>query len=249
MKKALILLLLLPGVLCAQKVSVENDTVYKDAVPYCLILKQGEALSPIYSIRTLTNVEIAVAKSDPSVGTNSAGVAYERITFTGSGAIAHFANGIPFVKRLAKAIVENNLIVDNAINPEGEKRFLALYPSQIKDQATVVVNVNTSGPDYTTVERNRSAAVMEINGTISQGGTTIGRCTSSDNNSGGKISTTIKYYLQNGVQCATATCDNIGAKTATVVTLKDNRTHTVNITNSAVKEKEIAQWLADNYYL
>lgn len=65
----------------------------------------------------------------------------------------------------------------------------------------------------------------------------------------GKGVATITFYLPNWVQCAEATCDNIGAKTAAVITRKDNRSNTIPISNSAIKEKEIAEWLSENYYL
>lgn len=249
MKKFLILLGLIPTLGFSQKVKVEGDTVFKDNVPYCLIVKQGEALSPVYSIRTLNNTEVAMAKTDDAVPPVENGTGYLRITFSGSGAISHFGNGIPTVKRLAKALVESDVIKDNAINPEGEKRFVMLYPNKIVNQPTVIVNVNTTGPDYTPVQRNKSGFLNAVNGNISQGGTNIGTYSTANSYSGGKSVSTTTYSLANGVQCAVATYDNIGAKSASVRTLRDNVTRTVTINNSAMSEKEIAEWLSTNGYL
>jgi len=249
MKKILFVLLLVSSAATAQVATLEKDTIYKDGKPYGLLTKTGKMGNTVYSIRSLTNAELAVVKFDEATQAQGATNGYHRLTFLGSGAFGHFYPGLNTAKGIAKVVVENDLIKDNAINPEGEKRFLALYPNQIKNQPSVVVNVNNGGPDYTPVERSRNMPVMEANGTISQGGTNIGTCITSVAYMEGRGTATIKFYLLNGVQCAAATCDNIGAKTATVVTMKDNRSHTVTITNSAVKEKEIAQWLADNYYL
>lgn len=249
MKKLLILLALVPVAGFSQKVKVEGDTIFKDNVAYCLIVKQGEALSPVYSVRTLNNTEVAIAKTDDAIAPAENGTGYLRITFSASGAIAHFGNGIPTVKRLAKALVESDVIKDNAINPEGEKRFVMLYPNKTVNQPTVIVNVNTAGPDYTPVQRNKSGFLNAVNGSISQGGTTIGSYSTANNYSGGKGMSTTTYSLPNGVQCAVATYDNIGAKSASVRTLRDNVTRNITINNSAMSEKEIAEWLSVNGYL
>lgn len=249
MKNAIIILLLSATSLSAQVTTLEKDTIYKDGKAYGLLIKTGKMANAVYSVKTLTNVELAVVKYDAAteqpVGSNG----FFRFTFLGTGAFGHFHPGLNVPKSIAAMVVENDLINNNAINPEGEKRFLALNPSQIKNQPSVVINVNTSNTDYTTAERNRSTMIFDSNGTLSQSSVTIGTYTSSVDHSGGKSTSTIKYFLPTGVQCATATCDNTGAKTATVITMKDNRTHLVNITNSAVKEKEIAKYLADNFYL
>ncbi len=248
-KKLLILLALIPTLAIAQKVKVDGDTVYKDEAPYCLILKQGTGLAPVYSIRTLTNVEIATVIQDDAVPANEQKTAYVRITFTASGAISHFGNTIPLVKRLAKALVESDVVGTNGSNPEGEKRFVSLYPNKIVNQATVIVNINTNGPDYTPVTRSKVNSIRALNGKLSQGGTDIGTYATSNTMSGGKSVSTTTYSLPNGVQCAVATYDNIGAKTASVRTLRDNATHTVTIKNSAMSEQEIADWLSTNGYL
>lgn len=250
MRKTLILLLsLLPFASQAQEVKLENDTIYKDGKAYGLILKQGKMGNATFSLRTLTNTEIAVAKFDEATKSEDGKAGgYYRLTFMGSGAFGHFA-GLNTAKTLAKIAVENDLIKDNAVNPEGEKRFLALYPSQLKNQPTVIVNVNTNSPDYTPVERSKMGSVMAINGKLTQGGVDIGTYSSSTSYSGGKGTQTTLYKLPNGVQCASATYDNIGAKSATVRTMRDNQTHTVTIKNSAMSEQEIAEWLSVNGYL
>jgi hypothetical protein len=252
MKKILLFTLLLPALLSAQTVKVDNDTMYKDNVAYGLLVKTGKGSASVYSIRTLTNTEIAVAKFDRETQKPDGTGGSYRFTFLGSGAFGHLTPGFNVPKSLASAVIENNLIVDNALNPEGEKRFLAVYPAQQlqSGQPTVIVNVtNNNSPDYTTVERNRSMMIIEANGQLRQGGVDIGTCTTTNSCSGGKTTALIKYFLPNGTVCAEATCDNIGAKTATVTTFKDNRTHTVTIGNSAMKEKEIAEWLSKNFYL
>lgn len=244
-------LLLIPFAISAQTVKFENDTIYKDGKAYGLIIKTGKMANVTFSVKTLTNVEIAVVKFDEATSsTPNATDGYYRFTFMGSGAFGHFHPASMNVgKGIAQVVVENDLIKDNAVNPEGEKRFLVLYPSQLKNQPTVIVNVNTNSPDYTPVQRNKSGSVSAINGQLSQGGVNIGTYSTSDNFSGGKSVSTTTYSLPNGVQCAVATYDNIGAKSATVRTMRDNATHTVTIKNSAMSEDEIANWLSVNGYL
>ena len=90
---------------------------------------------------------------------------------------------------------------------------------------------------------------MAVNGKLTQGGTAIGTYSTSSEMSGGKGVATTSYTLPNGVKCAEATYDKIGAKSASVRTMKDDAVHTVTITNSAMSEQEIANWLSDHGYL
>lgn len=247
MKKLLVALLLVPVVLAAQKVKVDNDTIFKDGKPYGLLHSTG-ALEPTYSIRTLTNSEIAVCKNDPDIK-DANGRMYYRVTFMQSGNVAHFPNSIGMAKKLAQAFVESDIIHDSVTNPEGEKRFLALYPNRATNQTSIVVINTTNAPDYSTAQRNKFGPVTAGNGTLMQGGVNIGTYATSTNFSGGKSIQTTTYTLPSGVQCAVATYDNIGAKTASVRTLKDNITHTVTIKNAAMCEQNIADWLSENGYL
>ncbi len=250
MKKLLILLALLPFTINAQEITLEHDTIYKDKVAYGLVTKTGKMGNAIYSVKTLTNVEIAVVKFDDATQAPGETNGYHRFTFLGTGAFGHFYPGMNIAKGIAKVVVENDLIKDNAVNPEGEKRFLALYPNQIKNQPTVIVNVNNNNsPDYTPVARNKFGSVLAINGKLSQSNTTIGSYTTTTDFSGGKSIATTYFTLPNSVHCASATYDNIGAKSASVRTMRDNVTRTITITNSANCEQEIANWLSTNGYL
>jgi len=247
MKNLLLLTLLFPSVVFAQKTKLEKDTIYKDNVAYAILTKTG-GLEATYSIRSLSNQEVAVAKFD-AAAKDANGRDYFRVTFLETGSVGHFPNSINIGRKLAEAVVENNLIVDNAINPEGENRFLALYPNRNPQQPQIVLIAKSDAVDYTPVQRNRTSPISEMNGELKQGGVNIGTCKTSTAMSGGKSIATIKYFLPSGVQCAEATCDNIGAKSATIVTLKDNKTHTITIKNSAMKEKEIAEYLSGLMYL
>lgn len=247
MKNIFLFTLLVPSIVFAQKTKLEKDTVYKDNVAYAILTKTG-GIEATYSIRTLTNKEVAVAKFD-AAAKDANGRDYFKVTFLGTGAAGHFPNSLNIGKKLAEAVVENNLIINDAINPEGEKRFLALYPNRTPQQQQIVLIAKSDAVDYTPVQRNRTSPISELNGELKQGGVNIGTCKSTTAMSGGKSTATIKYFLPSGVQCAEATCDNVGAKSATIVTLKDNKTHTLTIKNSAMKEKEIAEYLAGLMYL
>lgn len=252
--KRFFLLLFLPVALNAQKQKVtwENDTIFSNAKPYAIMTSTG-GLQAVYSIRTLTNKEIAIASYDATIAEDANKNTYYRVTFSGDGAYGHFPNTLGLGKRLAKVIVENDLVHDSVANAEGEKRFLAIYPARLpgNNPATVVIvnNNTTNNTNYTPVERNRNATIF-VNGTdISQDFKTIGSVTSQNSMGGGHSYTTLSYTLPNGVKVAEATFTDYKYNTCTVVTLKDNATHTIQLTNSAAKEKEVVEWLVKNYYL
>lgn len=250
MKNLAFLLLFLPVTLFAQKVKWENDTIYKDNTAWAVMTSTG-GLKPAYSLRTLSGTEIAVAKGDESIPkVNQNDPAYLRITFLGDNKFGHMTEAIPVGKRLAKAFVESEVIKDNALNPSGEARFLALYPPRANATVILVSSTNvTAGPDYTTVDRNRYGMVQVIGGEVTQSSTKIGTCTTTSGAANGSTYTTISFYLPNGVKCAEATITGAASHTCTIVTMKDMAQHTIDISNLAAKEKEIAEWLAKNYYL
>jgi len=113
----------------SRAVTWETDTIYKDNAPYALLLRKGRSTMKEYSIRTLTNSEIAYAKYDAN-GQDAGGHEYYRFTFLGSGAFGHFPLTPKMDKRLSEAVVENELVADGAINPAGERRFLLIYPNR-----------------------------------------------------------------------------------------------------------------------
>lgn len=246
MKKLLSLLFFLPVFLFAQKAEWRNDSIFKDGKAYALMSKSG-GLEALYSIKSLSGTEIMLVKFDASAK-DANGRDYYRVSFLGSGATGHFPSSVNMGKKLAQAVVDNNLIVDNAANPDGEKRFLAVYPMRTTGSTVIIVN-NNSNVSYTTVNRSRNAPLFVNNGSIKQSGQVIGSYTSVSNSENGKTRTTITFSLPNGTVIAIATVEGIAANNCTVVTQKDNAAHQVNITNSTVKEKEIAEWLSENLYL
>ena len=133
MKKIMLSLVLLPYFIYAQKVKWDNDTIYKGDKPYALLIKNGGFANETFSVRTLSNVEIAVAGDDPAAPIDpQTKMGYYRVTFLGSGQIAHFPASALVGKRLAKAVAENDLVGESGINAAGETRFLALYPFQVQ---------------------------------------------------------------------------------------------------------------------
>jgi hypothetical protein len=110
------------------------------------------------------------------------------------------------------------------------------------------VNVNNADV-YKTAERNRQSPVFEAAGTIRQDNVVVGTCTSVTSSDRGKNIVTVTFMLPNGTKCAVATFEGVTEKTCTVVTMKDNRTHSFTVKNSAMKEKEVAEFLVQNYYL
>jgi hypothetical protein len=121
-------------------------------------------------------------------------------------------------KRIAKAVVENDLIKDNAINPEGEKRFLALYPLKVTNTIMVVGAYNTNM--YLITDRDRHGMVMVMSGDITQSNVKIGTCTSTSGAANGTTYTTVSFYLANGTKCAEATFTGASSTNCTIITME-----------------------------
>ncbi|CAN5398091.1 hypothetical protein BH09BAC5_BH09BAC5_16770 [soil metagenome] len=244
MKNIFFLFALLPVLTFAQTVNWINDTIYKDGAPYCLLVKiSGSEVNSIYSIRTNTNIEVAIAKSDAN------NRSFFLVTFLASTKTASFPYSLYFGNKLSIAIVENDLIRFNLLNQEGETRFVAIY-NNYYNNSNNTGNPNTSYNDqYITIERDRHGMIFVIGENIKQDNKPIGTCKTYSGIDLGEHYETFSYYLSNGMKCAEATITGIGATKCTIITMKDNATHVIEIQNRAAREDEIVKWLSLNYYL
>ncbi|HTL81156.1 MAG TPA: hypothetical protein VL651_05605 [Bacteroidia bacterium] len=235
------------SILHAQKVKWENDTVYKNNAPYCLIKKSG-GLEATFSIQTLKGTEVAVSAVDKDLKDEN-GYPYYRVTFLVSKSIADVPNGFNFGNKLAKACVENDIITGDSLNSGGESRFLVLYPQRKSAvQNMDIVNVANNN-NYVMVDRDRKGIVTVMGASIKQSNVEIGSCTEKSGAGGGSTYKTVSFYLPTGTKCAEATFTGAAATSCTIVTFKDNGQHVLTIQNMAMKNEEIARWLVDNYYL
>ncbi len=130
----------------AQQVNYRDDIIYLDEQPYAIMKKSGGMMSD-YSVRTLDNKEVMMVHFDKGDGGSLKYLA----TFTASGMQVFLKNDFGFGKKLAKEVVENNLIKNGALNPAGERRFLMSHSSAAGE---VIVNDNPPPPAYKTTTYN-----------------------------------------------------------------------------------------------
>lgn len=245
----------------AQKIEVsKDDKILVDGTEYAILKKTSKGLEHAeFSLQTLDGEEVALAKVSTDVvpsstASRTAGIDeyYIHITFLNSGNQASMIYSLAFKKQFAKEVVKCNLFNEGKYNEGGEKKFMILNPyraNQDQTTTTVNVNVNDGGNSYQIVSRNRSAMIMVFNGEIQQDNTTIGSVTEDSGFNGGKQVKTYTFSLPDGTQVAYATVEGINTKTATIVTNKDNRTHTVALTSNFNADKEIAKYLVSKFYL
>lgn len=109
------------------KVRYKNDTIYKNTVPYALMTSTGgNSALAVYSVRTLLDSEIAIIKYDRSITNADGSGAMFRFTFVKSGAYGHIDAYTE--QGFAEVVVNTDLIKNNRLNPDSERRFLLIYP-------------------------------------------------------------------------------------------------------------------------
>jgi len=107
-----------------EKITVQNDTMYRNRKPYALIFVQKRQYieNRIFSVRTIANNEVIL------VSPIKHSSFYEMI-FRESGKIAYIQGGAWtfFRKKIARLIIENHLIDEKGVNAEQERRFIQIY--------------------------------------------------------------------------------------------------------------------------
>ena len=130
----LILLFLIAGFSAhaqKQKVTIDDDTIKVDGHPYGIIEKKN-GLSTDYTVKSLDGNEQIFFKfleyNDPNEvnsGNRQGRVTYFQVSFFNSGGKCEI--GVPATKKaVAKSIVENGLIKDNAVDPDAEKKYILI---------------------------------------------------------------------------------------------------------------------------
>jgi hypothetical protein len=143
MKKVpvLILLFLLAGFTAQaqkQKVTIDDDTIKVDGHPYGIIERKGIVFD--FTIKSLDGKEQIYLKYmefyDPhevSSANPKGTVNYFEVTFLNSGGKCEVMTAAN-KKGVAKIIVENNLLKDNAVDPDAEKKFIMINGTKYTEQ-------------------------------------------------------------------------------------------------------------------
>lgn len=114
-----------------QKISLEEDTIMVDSKPYA-ILEKKRGLTMSFTLKSLSGTELGFFNlqefNDPKEASNANSngrVTYFEVTFFNDSRQCEI--NIPATKKsVAKEIVENNLVKENAIDTEAESRFILI---------------------------------------------------------------------------------------------------------------------------
>ena len=142
MKQFLLLVLLSISVVTTaqkQKVSLEEDTIMVDEKPYA-ILEKKRGLTMAFTLKSLTGTELGYFNlqefNDPKAANNANSngrVTYFEVTFFNDSRQCEI--NIPATKKsVAKEIVENGLVKENAIDVEAESKFILINGSKFTER-------------------------------------------------------------------------------------------------------------------
>jgi len=248
-----------------QKITWKDDTIKVDGTPYALMMRKGnQLLCYDFSLRGLSSgTELMFFKAvvlSPAYGSTPAKIGYEaNVISTGSRTSITQIAGIG----MAKLTVENNLVKDDLIDTEAEKRFVQLYhgyypkTSNNNNSSAVIVNnninVNTGNevsPSANTTTTQKSKSPVSLSGNqIIRDSVSIGKFrqdTTSSNYSQKLYLLTI--YSVDGEKVAEASVPVSKPEEWKITILADKKEY--NIMYDAPGEKEkLFKWLADKGYL
>lgn len=243
----------------AQKIKLEDDMIKVDGIPYAIMKKKSAGLlRNDFIVSSLSGTELIYFKSAlrPWYGSGykygSDNELYFEVNFLKSGSKAdlkHYnSNGF------AKLVVENNLIKENYIDIESEKKFIQVYngyypynPDANKTPA-VVVNINNSNNSTPATTNTKSKTPITITGNqIIREGIVIGKFNQPVKSPEQKA-ITITIYNEGGEKIAEATVPSDNPQEWTIKTLSDNKTTIIMYDTPNEKEK-LFKWLADKNYL
>jgi hypothetical protein len=223
---------------------VVNDTLYCKMEAKKGLNALTDALQ--FSILSLQGKELIFVKEENGN--------YLKVSFIADGAVLRIKKADnPFSndkKEFVKKIFTGNLLQGDSINPEARRIFL------IKNDVSDENRGNTSGnSQYPVIKRNISATIFIGDETITQDGKTVGTYKETNETVNGETRIIISFYLPGNTIVAKLTASNFDAANNTLLTLKDNRTFTVDglsgdmFANKKANIEKTAKWLVDRGYL
>jgi hypothetical protein len=242
-----------------QNVTYKKDTIYNDVTPYCLMKSSG-SFAKNFKVYTFTGKEFLRVIYDNNTKEYTA-------TFLPDleQCIYNFQS-LKLGKELAESIIDAQLIKADTLDKKSIAFFIKLYGRPIEvvkneKQGLNLSRISASLENFANdlndalssnepklLERNRSAMIFVHGDEISQDHITIGHCESSMKAVPGGISYTYTFYDHNKNLVANAT---VLGSDATINIRRQNRQFTLRVkdSNKLNVEKELAEWLVENYYL
>ena len=171
------LLVLSTLTLHAQKISLKGDVIMVDKTPYAKLKKSGSMLQRDYTLSTLDDKDIMLAKSVFVSLPSNERFTYYTLTFRPGGEVAEMDNpGLSVSQRLIESIVQQGVLHDGQPDPEGIARFVKAYPPTIsaKYDKEKTEQLNAPPLSYQVVERSRRSPFSISGSRIVQDGKFIG---------------------------------------------------------------------------
>ncbi len=254
----------------AQKVSLKDEVVYKDGMPYCRLVKQGSNMAPRISVSSLDSpeIELIVAQFNDSKGLYV-------ISFMESGAVAYRKSTIGIAKMFAEDLVYNRVVLNGKVSPQGEQLLLRQYEGTQPRSAVLSgidkavsgleeafddilanpparrKNAEQADSEPETVERSRTGMLLIFGEDIKQDNKKIGSYKTAQKAAEGSLIKVVSFYGYNGEKVAEAVLKGVNSKSARLVILKNNQV--VNLPLEDFSDigqvKEMAQYLVDRYFL
>jgi hypothetical protein len=235
------------------KVIISNDTVFNHGQAYAVLKKIKK--SPFvfdYVLSSLQGKELVYFKRE-SVNTqvtNDNGHTekkyYFLVVFIQSGKTCELEIN---TSRLKNFIVENNLITNNELNNESEKKLLQIHGNTIS--AKYSQPCTTEENNYTStvhITRNRHAPVYIKGDNIFQDNMLIAHYTKHHQIKNSNTTITLTFFDANtGNMIAQATISDKNARNWEIITHADRKKHQVKFYNGQ-DDKIIAEYLIDNFY-
>jgi len=148
----------------AQKTALKGDVITVDKVPYAKLKKSGSMLMRDYTLTTLDDKEVMLAKSVFVSLPNNDRFVYYTLTFRPGGEVAEMPSpGLGISQRLAEAIVQQGVMHDGQPDPAGIARFVKAYSEKYSEKYAKEKQDQLDTPPlgYQVVERSRRAPVEQ----------------------------------------------------------------------------------------
>lgn len=235
----------------AQGVSVHKDGIYNNNALYAKMDKTGST-NATYSIKAPKGGEVLNARYDEWVHSYI-------ITFTESGQQIAMKNDATFEQRLAKGVVESNMIQGGTYNPRSEGYFMTKYgtgsipPVDRQDNKPDDDFKPSNQPmvDYKIVDRNRKMPYVASDSYVKQDGKVIGIYKVELVTVEGKPAKNFTFYLPGGTKVASVIVIQELNGQCKVSTMKDGKQCTIGLKNNdnISTAREVAIFLSDKGYL